>query len=149
MPDPQTLQVIGLLFRSINIHFRQEIDRGLQEKHLGISFGEISPLSILRTHPGSNGAQLARMSMVSPQAMHGVLRQLAQKQYIERREHPDNQRADSWYLTEQGTKLLNRARTVFNEVTSRMVSGLSPQEVKNLEKYLRSCATSLGSTGED
>lgn len=149
MPDAPSLQVIGLLFRSINIHFRQEIDRGLQEGELGLSFGEISPLSILRTHPGSNGAQLARLSMVSPQAMHGVLRQLAEKQYIERRAHPGSLRADSWYLTDKGTKLLNRARAVFNEVTSRMVSDLSAQEVKNLEKYLRSCATSLGGTGED
>jgi DNA-binding MarR family transcriptional regulator len=149
MPDAQSLQVIGLLFRSINIHFRQEIDRGLQEDGLGLSFGEISPLSILRTHPGSNGAQLARLSMVSPQAMHGVLRQLAEKKYIERRAHPDNLRADSWFLTDKGTKLLNRARAVFNDVTSRMVAGLNAQDVKNLEKFLRSCATALGGTGED
>ena len=149
MADTQPLQTIGLLFRSINVSFRQEIDKALRESGIELSFGEISPMSILRFHPGSNGAQLARHSMVSAQAMNAVLRRLATKKYLERRAHPDNLRADSWHLTEKGVRMLDRARGAFEIVTSRMVSGLSAQQVNNLEKYLRSCATSLGDNGEE
>jgi DNA-binding MarR family transcriptional regulator len=144
MVDAQSLRNIGLLFRSINFSFRQEMDQALQEGGVGLSFGEISTLLSLLLHPGSNGAQLARHSMVSAQALTSVLRKLRGKRYIERRPHPDSRRADSWYLTDRGTALLERAREIFEAATSRMLSGLNMREVKNLEKYLRSCAASLG-----
>jgi DNA-binding MarR family transcriptional regulator len=149
MTVAQSLEVIGLLFRSVNVNFRQAIDKGLRDLDIGVTFGEISPMSILRFRPGINGAQLARHSLVSPQAMNGILRQLVEKKYIERRAHPDNLRADSWYLTDKGARLLDRARSVFDEVTLRMVSGLNLQQVRSLEGYLRSCATSLGNGGDD
>lgn len=148
MSPPDVLETVGLLFRTINVSFRQEIDDQLAEADVELSFGEVWPLSILKRQPGCNGAQLARFSLVSAQAMNSVLRHLAEKKYVERRDHPENQRADSWYLTEKGARLLERSRAVFEEVTSRMLSGLNTQEVKNLEKYLRSCAVSLGSTEE-
>jgi DNA-binding MarR family transcriptional regulator len=143
MVDPQTLRTIGLLFRKINFNFRQEIDNALREGGVGVSFGEISPMLSLRLHPGSNGAQLARHSMVSAQAMNSVLQKLVTKKYIERRPHPDSLRADSWYLTEKGMALLERAKDIFETVTTRMLSGLDAREVKHLEKYLHSCAASL------
>ena len=149
MVDAQSLRNIGLLFRSINFNFRQEMDKALRKGGMGVSFGEISPMLVLLLHPGINGAQLARHSMVSAQAMNPVLRKLVSKKYIERRPHPDSLRADSWYLTDKGSGLLERAKKVFEAATSRMLSGLNAREVKNLEKYLRICATSLESTDDE
>lgn len=143
MVDADSLRNIGLLFRAINFNFRQEMDKALRQGGVGASFGEISPMLSLQLYPGSNGAQLARHSMVSAQAMNSVLVKLAEKKYIERRPHPASLRADSWYLTDKGAKLLDRAKRIFEASTSRMLSGLNVQEVKNLEKYLRSCAASL------
>ena len=143
MVDAQSLRNIGLLFRSINFNFRQEMDKALRNGGVGLSFGEISPMLVLLLYPGINGAQLARHSMVSAQAMNSVLRKLVSKNYIERRPHPDSLRADSWYLSDKGSGLLERAKKIFEAATSRMLSGLNAREVKNLEKYLRSCATSL------
>jgi len=143
MVDAQSLRNIGLLFRSINFNFRQEMDKALRKGGVGVSFGEISPMLVLLLHPGINGAQLARHSMVSAQAMNSVLRKLVSKKYIERRPHPESLRADSWYLTDKGSRLMERAKGVYEAATSRMLSELNAQEVKNLEKYLRRCATSL------
>ena len=145
----QSLRNIGLLFRSINFNFRQEMDKALRKGGMGVSFGEISPMLVLLLHPGINGAQLARHSMVSAQAMNPVLRKLVSKKYIQRRPHPDSLRADSWYLTDKGSGLLDRAKKIFEAATSRMLSGLDAREVKNLEKYLRICATSLESTDDE
>jgi len=149
MVDAQSLRNIGLLFRSINFNFRQEMDKALRKGGMGVSFGEISPMLVLLLHPGINGAQLARHSMVSAQAMNPGLRKLVSKKYIERRPPPDSLRADSWYLTDKGSGLLDRAKKIFEAATSRMLSGLNAREVKNLEKYLRICATSLESTDDE
>jgi len=149
MVDAQSLRNIGLLFRSINFNFRQEMDKALRKGGVGVSFGEISPMLVLLLHPGINGAQLARHSMVSAQAMNPVLRKLVSKKYIERRPHPESLRADSWYLTDKGSRLMERAKGIYEAATSRMLSQLKVQEVKNLEKYLRSCATSLENADDE
>ncbi len=144
-PDAQSLRAIGLLFRSINSNFRQEMERALRNGGFGLTFAEISTLLVLHLHPGINGAQLARRGMVSAQALTSVLRRLLSKKYIERHPHPESRRADSWHLSEKGTAILERARTIYEAATSRMLSGLDAQEIRNLERYLRSCARALES----
>jgi DNA-binding MarR family transcriptional regulator len=141
--DPDALRNIGLLFRSLNFTFRQEMDRALRKARIGVSYREISPMLTLALHPGSNGAELARRSLVSAQAMNTVLAKLVGKKYVERRAHPHNLRADSWHLTTKGAALMEKAKPVFEATTSRMLGGLSAQDIKNLERYLRSCSAAL------
>ena len=142
-PEPEVLQRIGWLFRGVNTGFRESIDAALRRSGVGLSFSQVSTLSILSVYPGINGAQLARHNMVSPQAMTSVLRQLTVKRLLEKRAHPDSDRADSWHLTEKGVRALARGRAAFAEVTSRMLSGLAPGEVVALERALQSCTRSL------
>jgi DNA-binding MarR family transcriptional regulator len=143
MVDTDSLRNIGLLLRSINFDFRQHVDAALKKGGVGLCFGEVSPMLSLRLRPGMNGAQLARHSMVSAQAMNAVLRKLVSKKYIERRTHPESLRADSWYLTDRGTGLLERAKKIFEGATSRMLSELNDNEVKSLELYLSKCAAAI------
>jgi DNA-binding MarR family transcriptional regulator len=141
----QRLQRIGWLFRAVNLTFREAIDAALKRDGVGLGFGHVSTLSILDTYPGINGAQLARRNMVSPQAMTSVLRFLAQKKLIERREHPDSQRADSWHVTARGEQSLARGRASFAAVTRQMLGDLPQDQVLLLESLLSSCSTSLDS----
>jgi DNA-binding MarR family transcriptional regulator len=141
--EMQRLQRIGWLFRAVNVAFREGIDAALRRGGSGLGFGQVSTLSILDTRPGINGAQLARHNMVTPQAMTGVLRQLAAKQLIERREHPDSQRADSWHLTAKGQEFLARGRAAFADVTRQMLGDLGSSQVDALEALLTSCNAAL------
>ena len=141
--DMAELQKIGWLFREINAHFRDGIDSALRQQKVGLNFGQVSTLSILEASPGLNGAQLARRNMVTPQAMTGVLRQLALRRLVERRTHPESQRADSWHLTDRGSKALQRGRQAFATVTSRMIGDLAQPEVRRLQDSLRRCADAL------
>jgi DNA-binding MarR family transcriptional regulator len=142
-PEPELLQRIGWLFRGVNVGFREGIDAALRRSGVGLSFSQVSTLSIVSVYPGINGAQLARHNMVSPQAMTSVLRQLTAKRLLEKRAHPDSDRADSWHLTDKGVRALARGRAAFAEVTTRMLSGLAPGEVATLERALQSCTQSL------
>ncbi len=145
--DLQRLQRIGWLFRAVNVAFREAIDAALKRDGVGLGFSQVSTLSILDTFPGINGAQLARHNMVTPQAMTAVLRLLAQRKLIDRREHPDNQRADSWHVTARGEQALARGRASFATVTRQMLGDLAPDQVLLLEGLLGSCNNSLESGG--
>ncbi len=146
--EAHSLRTIGLLFRSIHSSFRQEMERALRKGGFGLTFAEISTLLALHLHPGINGAQLARRSMVSAQALTSVLRKLLSKKLIERHPHPDSRRADSWHLSDKGAAMMERAKPIYEAATSRMLSGLDAREIVNLEKYLRTCARSLESAEE-
>ena len=141
--DPQYLQRVGLLFRSVNVNFREAIDAALRERGVDLSFPQVSALSILEANPGVNGAQIARLAMVTPQAMTSVLKTLVAGRLVERSPHPDSLRADSWAITARGRKVLADARVALEEVTSRMLSGLGAWEVADLERFLRACAGAL------
>lgn len=143
--DMEALQRIGWLFREINVQFREQIDAALRRQKLGLAFGQVSALSILSASPGLNGAQLARRNMVTPQAMTGILRQLARLGLVEKRVHPESLRADSWHVTDRGEKQLLRGRRAFAEVTSRMLESFGKADAGRLESYLRACAGSLSS----
>lgn len=143
----QRLQRIGWLFRAVNVAFREAIDAALKRDGVGLGFSQVSTLSILDTYPGINGAQLARRNMVTPQAMTGVLRFLVQKKLIERREHPDNQRADSWHVTARGEQVLARGRASFASVTRQMLGDMGADQVAQLEGLLARCGASLDSAG--
>lgn len=143
MPSLQFLQDIGLLFRTVNFNFREQVDRALRDGGVGLGFGQVSALGILRERPGINGAELARHGMVSPQAMNAVLRELMRERYLERRDHPGSLRADAWHLTTKGEQMLARAGAIFGGVMSRMLSALSPREQQQFGRYLRLCAVSL------
>jgi len=139
----QFLHDVGLLFRTVNFNFREQVDRALRDGGVELGFGQISALGIVRERPGINGAELARHGMVSPQAMNAVLRELARDRYLERRDHPGSLRADAWHLTAKGEQMLTRAGAIFGGVMSRMLSRLSPREQQQFERYLRLCAASL------
>lgn len=137
------LELVGLLFRRVNFNFREQVDRALVEGGVDLTFGESSALSIVANRPGINGAELARRAMVSPQAMNNVLRELARRRLVQRREHPSNPRADAWHLTERGSELRGRAREIFGGVMARMLNALSDADVRRFEGYLSACAVAL------
>jgi DNA-binding MarR family transcriptional regulator len=143
VPSLQFLQDVGLLFRTVNFNFREQVDRALRDGGVALGFGQISALGILRERPGLNGAELARHGMVSAQAMNAVLRELARERYVERRDHPGSLRADAWYLSQRGSDILERARDIFGAVMSRMLSSLSSREQEQFERCLRACAAAL------
>ena len=143
MTQAQTLRSIGLLLRGINVEFRQNIDAALRQAGLGVTFAEVSPLMSLDLEPGRNGAQLARQSLVSAQAMNTVLQGLAGKGYIERRPHPRSLRADSWHLTATGDQLLEQVRVVLKDATTTMLAGLTDHEIQALEHSLQRCSANL------
>jgi DNA-binding MarR family transcriptional regulator len=143
-PENRAEQRIGFLFKSLHQSLRQAVDEALRRNNLELSFAHMVTLFGLHFDPGSTGAQLARRAMVSPQTMTPLLRRLEGEGLIERRPHPDSRRADSWFLTDEGTTQFRQARAVADGVFTRMLSALDEHEVEHLQDYLRRCIAALG-----
>ncbi len=75
----------------------------------GLSLQEYTTLSVLRARSGLSNAQLARRSLITPQAMNEVLARLEQRGLVLR--HPDRTRGRirPAELTVSGKRLLARA----------------------------------------
>lgn len=137
-------RVIGFLLKCLTSSLRQSVEEALREQGIAMSFAQLAALFGLHFEPGISGAQLARRAMVSAQTMNSGLRRLEKEGLIERRPHPESRRADSWHLTPDGIRRLERAREIGDAVFSRMLSALTPAEVEQLQSYLDRCVSALG-----
>ncbi|HEX5046850.1 MAG TPA: MarR family transcriptional regulator [Gammaproteobacteria bacterium] len=135
--------IIGFLLKSLQHTLRQTMDEAMRKHGIELSFAHFAALFGLYSEPGSNGAKLARRAFVSAQTMNAVLRRLENDGYIERRPHPDNQRADSWLLTKEGLAELDRARTVGQRVFDGMLASFDAAEVASFESYLKRCIEAI------
>ena len=135
--------VIAYLLKSLHHSLRQVMDEALRRQRIDMSFAQFATLYTLEAEPGVAGAELARRGFVTAQTMNTTLRRLEQDGDIERRPHPVNMRADSWYVTKAGQVKLDRAKVVGAAVWTRMLAALKSGEVAQLQSLLERCITGL------
>ena len=134
---------IGRLLKNMNQSVRQAIEDSLRLQNIDLSFAHFVALYTLASEPGVAGAELARRGFVTAQTMNTILRRLEIDGAIERKPHPSNQRADSWFVTKAGQSRLAKAQVVAEGVWSRMFATFSEQEVRQLQGLLERCLTGL------
>ena len=143
LESAKPVQIVGFLLKRLNHSLRQDLDEALRQGRVRLSFAQLTTLFGVFFEPGLTGAQLARRSIVSAQTMNSLLRNLESGGFIERRPHPESRRADSWFLTQKGSKQLEEARVIGDAVFARMLTGMSAKEIRTLEGYLRRCIDAL------
>src|SRR5690606_5898443 len=140
-------EFVGVLLRSLHHGLRQSMEEALRERGIEMSFAHFAALLGLFLEPGLTGAQLARRSVVSAQTMNAALHRLERDGMVQRRPHSESRRAESWSLTLPGRERLDRAREVGDQVFSKMLSALDPDEVERFKNYLERCIAALGKEG--
>jgi DNA-binding MarR family transcriptional regulator len=123
-----------LLYRAMTV-LRPQITAELGS--LGLGLAEFVCLRILFTLPGQSGADLARHTNVSPQAMNLVLRSLQDMGAITRPATVSSGRALPARLTNKGRALLKRAEAAVHVADDRLVSHLRPAERREFKRLLR------------
>lgn len=132
---------VGYALKRAQHALRLRVDEALRE--VGLTTPQYAVLSVLEDSPGLSGAELARMSFVTPQTMNAIVGKLEDAGMIERRPHPEHGRVLRTDLTEKGRKLVSGAHEVVEVVEERMLSGFGSDERSRLAKALRDCASSL------
>lgn len=142
-------EAIPHLLKNLHQSLRHAVDEALRRQGIEMSFAHFVTLFTLQAEPGIAGAELARRAFVTPQTMNTILRRLEKDGDIERRPHPDNVRADSWFITKAGQARLNRAKRVGEAVWTRLLSALKDSEVTQLQSLLARCIGGLDEQTED
>jgi MarR family transcriptional regulator, lower aerobic nicotinate degradation pathway regulator len=106
---------------------------GLRPPHFGV-------LTLIDANPGSAQRELVERSMIDASTMVAVIDELEERGLAERRPHPEDRRKRAVYLTPQGRRTLQRARTVAVQTAKDVFNPLDGEELETLTKLLRKLA---------
>lgn len=96
------------LLRQASTAAQQAVDRTLAD--LGLSLAQYSALTMINSYPNLSNADLARLSMLTPQSAHEVVQRLDSRGLISKTPSPDNKRIHRLQITADGKTLLAEAR---------------------------------------
>jgi DNA-binding MarR family transcriptional regulator len=155
--SPMSIPAIGQSYRGVEGHsgyllrqawhaLRSALEIALRPH--GLTPPQYGVLSVLAREPGASGADLARASITTPQAMNGVLATLERESLIERRPHPTHGRILQATLTSEGQRRLEAANPAVRALSREIERGLSPDEIATVKAWLVATAQRLERAAE-
>src|SRR5215475_3679320 len=96
------------LLRQASVAVRNNLDRSLSED--GLTLAQFSSLTMVRAYDGLSNAELARLTMLTPQTTNEVVRGLEERGLIVRTPHRTHGKILRLSITEGGRELLARCR---------------------------------------
>jgi DNA-binding MarR family transcriptional regulator len=111
-----------------------QLEAALSES--GLSLPEFTALSVLAARPGLSNARLARRSLVTPQAMHKVIRSLEEAGLVTRSAPPHGGRTLETEITDAGSKLLTEMLPRIAAAEDRTLIALDEAERHELIRLL-------------
>lgn len=130
MGEQTASYLIGRTDRLIRSQLEEALDG------TGLSLTEFTALSVLAMRPGLSNAQLARRSLVTPQAMHKVVRSLESAGLVTRAPLPEGGRELATTITEAGARLVTRVLPRIAAAEDRTLHALGADERRELVRLL-------------
>jgi len=142
MPEHTASYLIGRTDRIV----RAQLDEVLVGT--GLSIAEFTALSVLARRPGLSNARLARRSLVSPQAMHKVVRSLECAGFVSRVRAPEGGRALATTITSTGERMVREILPLIEAAEDRMLHALDADERRELMRLLTLATSKTPNAGE-
>jgi len=130
MTEPTTGYLMGRVDRIL----RAELEVQLADHELTLI--QITALSVLIVQPGLSNAQLARRTLVTPQAMHNVTKSLEEAAMIERSPAPEGGRSLISKVTPKGHESLERASVMLAKGEAVLLEQLDDEEKAAFHRIL-------------
>jgi DNA-binding MarR family transcriptional regulator len=124
---------IGYLLRQASAASRLATDRALED--LGVTQPQFMAMTMINAYPGCSGADLARLSLVTPQTMSLIISNLEREGRVQRA-MPEQGRAQRLELTPAGLDLLNQCKGRMAEMDRSLRNGLSAEEEAIIRRWL-------------
>jgi len=119
---------LSYLLRQAGAAARLTLERSLAD--VGVTPPQFVALTMLNAYPGISGADLARLTFLTPQTVGVIVGNLEKAGAVARQKHPTHGRALQWGLTPKGQKLLAaaraRAHAVEGTISSLLPKGAEP-----------------------
>ena len=132
---------LAYLLRQAQAAARLTLERSLGE--IGVTPPQFIVLTMLKAYPGLSGADLARVALLTPQTVGVIIRNLERDGAIQKTPHPVHGRALQWTLTQHGLTLLEKCRRPVMALERRLASGLTPQTLAAIRRWLAQIAADL------
>ncbi|MEJ2121727.1 MAG: MarR family transcriptional regulator [Alphaproteobacteria bacterium] len=133
---------IGYLRRRAQVAVRHHIERALAD--LGVTHPQFLVLTMVNAYDDLSSADVARISLLTPQTVNVIVQNLERDGLIERSPDPVHGRILRLALSDQARPLLKRCRGRVNTIEKRMLVGLSATEERAVRRWLAGLAVTFG-----
>ncbi|QCP53312.1 MarR family transcriptional regulator [Trinickia violacea] len=125
---------VGYLMRQAGAALRLRMERALAD--YGVTPPQFNVLTMLVAYPGISNADVARLSMLTPQTVSVIVANLERSGAIERRPHAIHGRIQHIDVTPAGKALLKSCRVRTREIEQQLLNGLSEDEERVIRRWL-------------
>ena len=132
---------LGYLLRQAHAAVRLKMERALAD--LGVTSPQFAVLTMLNAYPGLSGADVARLTFLTPQTVGVIIRNLERDGAILMTPHPVHGRIQQWALTPRGATLLRACRERVIALEKRLANGLDARAEASIRRWLANVATEL------
>lgn len=132
---------LGYLLRQAHAAVRLTMERTLAD--LGVTSPQFAVLTMLNAYPGLSGAEVARLTFLTPQTVGVIVRNLERDGAIVMTPHPVHGRILQWTLTPRGATLLNACRQRVLELEKRLARDLDSKAETAIRRWLAGIAKDL------
>jgi DNA-binding MarR family transcriptional regulator len=132
---------LAYLVRQANVALRAAMERALAE--IGVTTPQFSVLTMIAAYPGLSGADLARLTFLTPQTINVIVGNLEKAGAIVRTAHARHGRILQLNVTASGRTMLRRCRGRVNVVEERLAGLLSREDEPIVRRWLSAVAETL------
>ncbi|TDR81514.1 DNA-binding MarR family transcriptional regulator [Paludibacterium purpuratum] len=136
---------IGYLLRQAHAAHRIRMEHALQD--VGLTLPQFSVLTMLASYPGASSADLARLSLLTPQTLSVIVGNLARAGAVSRRPHAQHGRIQVIELTAAGESLLASGKAATQAVEAALLADIPADEERAVRHWLVQIAKRLDDIG--
>jgi DNA-binding MarR family transcriptional regulator len=125
---------LGYLLRQASVAFRTRMERALAD--LGVTQPQFSILTMVAAYPGLSNADLARLSLLTPQTVSVIVANLKRSGALETKPHAVHGRIRHLGLTREGAELLARCKARVQTLEEVITTGLAAEEELTIRRWL-------------
>lgn len=137
---------IGYLLRQAAGAYRLRMERALAD--LSVTPPQYTVLTMLAAYPGISNADLARLSLWTPQTISFIVANLLKAGALVRRPHAVHGRIQQLELSEKGRELLAGCQERSLHVEDDLLAGFGGREERILRRWLVQAATGVEAAPE-
>ncbi|MAM70294.1 MAG: MarR family transcriptional regulator [Gammaproteobacteria bacterium] len=127
-------ETFGFILNDIARLLRWEFDR--QAQHLGLTRAQWSVLAHLRHYEGVQQKELANFMDIKPITLTRHLDNLERREWVERRDDPDDRRAKRIFLSTKAKPMIISLTGIGKKIRTHALRGLSTDEQTQLMQML-------------
>ncbi len=128
----------GYLLRQASAAHRLKLERALAD--IEVTPPQFLVLTMLAAYPGASNAELARLTLLTPQTVNVIVANLERAGALSRRPHEVHGRILEIELTDKGKRLLGSSRDRAHAIERDLARGLNAEEQKMVRRWLAQVA---------